>query len=85
MRRRRWTASLEDYDVCPAGNYEELGRFSLQRLKVPEDVLSHVDLDELGHFFEDRHPVCSSVTAMWLSEAVQSSHPVGEWGSLTLG
>ncbi len=48
--------SLEDYDVCPAGNYEELGRFSLQRLKVPEDVLPHVDLDELGHFFEDRHP-----------------------------
>lgn len=48
--------SLEDYDVCPAGSYKELGRFSLKRLKVPEDVLPHVDLEELGHFFEDQHP-----------------------------
>lgn len=48
--------SLEDYDVCPAGSYEELGRFSLQRIKVPEDALSYVDLDELGRQYEDKHP-----------------------------
>ena len=48
--------SLEDYDVCPAGSYEELGRFSLQRIKVSEDVLSYVDLDELGRQYEDKHP-----------------------------
>ena len=48
--------SLEDYDVCPAGSYEELGRFSLRRIKVPEDVLPYVDLDELGRQYEDKHP-----------------------------
>lgn len=48
--------SLEDYDVCPAGSYEELGQFSLQRIKFPEDVLPYVDLDELGRQYEDKHP-----------------------------
>lgn len=48
--------SLEDYDVCPAGSYEELGRFSLRRIEVPEDVLPYVDLDELGRQYEDKHP-----------------------------
>lgn len=48
--------SLEDYDICPAGSYEELGRFSLQRLKAPEDVLLHVNLDQLGQMYEDDHP-----------------------------
>ena len=48
--------SLEDYDVFLAGSYEELGRFSLQRIKVPEDVLPYVDLDELGRQYEDKHP-----------------------------
>ena len=48
--------ALEDYDVCPAGSYEELGRFGLRRIKVPEDVLPYVDLDELGRQYEDKHP-----------------------------
>ena len=48
--------ALEDYDVCPAGSYEELGRFGLRCIKVPEDVLPYVDLDELGRQYEDKHP-----------------------------
>lgn len=48
--------SLEDYDVYPAGSYEELGQFSLQRIKFPEDVLPYVDLDELGRQYEGKHP-----------------------------
>ena len=48
--------SLDHYDVCPAGSYEELGQFYLQQLNTPEDVLPHADLDGLGRFFEDQHP-----------------------------
>lgn len=48
--------SLEDYDICPAGSYEELGRFSLQCLKAPEDVLPYVNLEQLGQMYEDDHP-----------------------------
>lgn len=48
--------SLEGYDVCPASSYEELGRPSIQRLKVPEDVLPYVDLDQLGQRYADEHP-----------------------------
>lgn len=48
--------SLEDYDIYPAGSYEELGRFYLQQLNAPEDILPHTDLDKLGQFFEDQHP-----------------------------
>lgn len=48
--------SLEDYDVSPAGSYEELGKFYLQYLKVPEDILPHVDFEQLGQMYEDKHP-----------------------------
>lgn len=48
--------SLEDHDVCPARSYEELGRFQLQRLKVPESALPHMDLEQLGRMYEDEHP-----------------------------
>lgn len=48
--------SLEDYDVSPAGSYEELGKFYLQYLKVPKDILPHVDFEQLGQMYEDKHP-----------------------------
>ena len=48
--------SLKDCDIRPAGSYEELGKYYFQRLKAPEDVLSYVDLDQLGRQYEDKHP-----------------------------
>ena len=48
--------SLDDHEVCPAGSYEELGAFYLQKLNVPEEVLPHVNLDQLGQMYEDEHP-----------------------------
>lgn len=48
--------SLDGYEVCPAGSYEELGAFQFQRLNVPEEVLPHVALDQLGQLYEDEHP-----------------------------
>ena len=47
--------SLAHYEVCPAGNYEELGQLYLQQLKAPEDVLPYADLDQLGQMYEDKH------------------------------
>lgn len=47
--------SLDCYEVCPAGNYEELGQLYLQQLKAPEDVLPYADLDQLGQMYEDKH------------------------------
>ncbi len=50
--------SLDDYSVCsPAGSYEALGEYYLrQNTELPEDVLPHVDLDQLGQWYEDAHP-----------------------------
>lgn len=48
--------SLKDCDICPAGSYEELGKYYFQRLKAPEDVLSYADLDQLGRQYEGKHP-----------------------------
>lgn len=47
---------VKEHDICPAGNYEALGKFYFQRLKVSEDVLLYVDLDQLGHQYADEHP-----------------------------
>lgn len=47
---------VKEHDICPAENYEALGKFYFQRLKVPEDVLPYVDLDKLGHQYADEHP-----------------------------
>ena len=47
---------VKEHDICPAGNYEALGQFYFQRLKVPEDVLPYVDFDKLGHQYADEHP-----------------------------
>ena len=48
--------SLEDYGVCPAGSYEELGRFHLKRFNVPEEALPYVNLNQLGEMYEHEHP-----------------------------
>ena len=48
--------SLADYDIIQAGNYEELGRLSLQSIKLPEDVLPYMDFEQLGQMYEDKHP-----------------------------
>lgn len=47
---------VKEHDICPAGTYEALGKFYFQRLKVSEDVLPYVDLDQLGHQYADEHP-----------------------------
>lgn len=48
--------SLDGYEVCLAGSYEQLGAFCLRKLNAPEDVLPHVDLARLGQTYEDEHP-----------------------------
>ena len=75
--------SLEDYDVCPAGNYEELGRFSLQRLKAPEDVLPHVDLDQLGQMYEDKHSGLF-IGHCYVAYPKQSSPPIRQENGIPL-
>lgn len=48
--------SLDACDICPAGSYEELGRLNLKSLKVPEEALLYVNLEQLGQMYEDGHP-----------------------------
>lgn len=67
--------SLDHYDVCPAGSYEELGRFYLQQLNTQEDILPYADLDGLGRFFEDRHPGLF-IGDCYVSYPKQSSLPI---------
>ena len=48
---------LEEYKVCfPAGSYEQLGKFCLQKAhQVPEAVLPYVDLNRLGRQYAETH------------------------------
>ena len=49
---------LGDYEVCcPAGSYEELGRFYLRsETTIPESLYPFTDLNRLGRNYEDAHP-----------------------------
>ena len=48
--------SLDDYEICKAGSYEELGRLYLMAQQVPEEVRPYVDLRLLGEQYEEEHP-----------------------------
>ena len=50
--------SLDSYEICfPAGSYEQLGEFYLRKeASVPEEVMSYVNLDQLGEQYEGTHP-----------------------------
>lgn len=49
---------LESFTILfPAGNYEELGKFSLRKNgKLPDEVLPYVDFSQVGQQYEDAHP-----------------------------
>lgn len=50
--------SLDSYEVCfPAGSYEQLGEFYLQKeSSIPKEAMPYVDLERLGQQYEDTHP-----------------------------
>lgn len=48
--------SLDDYEICNAGSYEQLGRLCLIGYRLPKEVLPHVDLCRLGEKYEEEHP-----------------------------
>lgn len=50
--------ALDEYTVCPdAGSYEALGRqYLLNETRMPRDALPFLDLEAVGHQYEDRHP-----------------------------
>ena len=49
--------SLPEYEaLCPAGSYEQLGKYYLRHeLGVPSDLLPFADLEWIGQHYEDEH------------------------------
>ena len=48
--------TLEQYDVVPAGSYEQLGAFYLWNQCVPQEQRAFFDQSALGQWYEDEHP-----------------------------
>lgn len=48
--------TLEQYDVIPAGSYEQLGAFYLWNQCVPQEQRPFFDQSALGQWYEDEHP-----------------------------
>ncbi len=50
--------TLDDYSVYfPAGDYEQLGRFSLVNIScTPAHLLDYIDMEQVGHMFENTDP-----------------------------
>lgn len=50
--------SLSDYEVlCPAGSYEQLGKYYLRyEAELPEAVIPYADLEQIGFRYEEQHP-----------------------------
>lgn len=73
--------SLDSYEVCfPAGSYEQLGEFFLRReVRMPEDILPHVDRQRLGEQYEDTHPglFVGSCYVEYPKEAIEPAYHQG--------
>lgn len=48
--------SLNEYDVYPAGSYEQLGEFYLREQCVSQEQRPYFDKAALGQWYEDEHP-----------------------------
>lgn len=50
--------TLNGYSVCfPAANYEQLGRFYMDRIaRAPDIVRGYIDMEQAGHMFENTDP-----------------------------
>ena len=49
--------TLEEYEVrYQAGNYEQLGEFSMQEKCIPNELRGYVDARELGMSYAEEHP-----------------------------
>lgn len=48
--------SLDEYEICMAGNYEQLGKLCLMTHQPPEESLPHEELYHLGKKYEAENP-----------------------------
>lgn len=50
--------SLSDYEVlCPAGSYEQLGKYYLRyEAELPGAAIPYADLEQIGFRYEEQHP-----------------------------